>query len=105
VNDTYLKTLHAGTMARGFTVFVWRATAEWYWKRKNEEFGEKHIPVPLCPSKTDIDCTRAQTRTYAVKGRRPTERTWHLRTIRVRFVFIFGFLDRAEEDTLFWTAL
>jgi hypothetical protein len=28
VNDTYLKTLHAGTMARGFTVFVWRATAE-----------------------------------------------------------------------------
>jgi hypothetical protein len=56
------------------TIWVWRATVEWYWQGKTEELREKPVPVPLCPPQIPHGLTRARTRASAVWGRRLT--TW-----------------------------
>jgi hypothetical protein len=47
----------------------WRTTMGCYWQVKTEEFGEKPIPVPLCPPQIPHRLTRARTRTSTVRGR------------------------------------
>jgi hypothetical protein len=57
-------------------IWVWIATVEWYIDRgkpKNSE-KKKPIPVSLCPPQIPHGLTRAQTRAFAVGGRRLT--TW-----------------------------
>jgi hypothetical protein len=56
------------------TIWVWRATVEWYWQGKTEGLGEKPVPVTLCPPQIPHALTRARTRASAVRGRRLT--TW-----------------------------
>jgi hypothetical protein len=48
---------------------VCRATVEWYWQGKTEEFGEKPVPVPLHPPQIPHGMARTQTRDRAVKDR------------------------------------
>jgi hypothetical protein len=54
-------------------IWVWRATVEWYWQGK---FGEKPVPVPLCPPQIPQGLTRPRTRASAVRCRRLT--TWSM---------------------------
>jgi hypothetical protein len=56
------------------TIWVWRATVEWYCQGKSDELGEKPVPVPLCPPQIPHGLTRTRTRTSDVRGRRLT--TW-----------------------------
>jgi hypothetical protein len=51
-------------------IWVWRATAEWYWHGKTTHLGEKPVSVPLCPAHIQHALTRARTRVSAVRGRR-----------------------------------
>jgi hypothetical protein len=51
-------------------IWVWRATAKWYWQGKTEELGEKPVPVPLYPPQIPHGLTRARTLSSAVRGRR-----------------------------------
>jgi hypothetical protein len=53
-------------------VWVWRATVKWYWQGKIEEFGEKPVPVLLCPPQIPHVLTRGRTWDFAVRGRRLT---------------------------------
>jgi hypothetical protein len=43
-----------------------------YWQGKNEELGEKPVPVPLCPPQISHGLTQARNRASAVRGRRLT---------------------------------
>jgi hypothetical protein len=49
------------------TIWVWRATAEWYWQEKTEELGGKPVPVSFCSSQFPHGLTRARTRVAVVK--------------------------------------
>jgi hypothetical protein len=54
-----------------YIVWAW-SHVEWYWQGKDEEFGEKPVPVPLRLPQIPHGLTQAWTRSSAVRGRRLT---------------------------------
>lgn len=49
------------------------AVVEWCWQEKTEEFEEKSVPVPLCPSKIPLGLPWELTRVSTVRSRRLTD--------------------------------
>jgi hypothetical protein len=42
------------------SLWVWRASVEWYWHGKTKQLGEKPVPVPFCPPQIPHGLSRAR---------------------------------------------
>jgi hypothetical protein len=72
--QAWIPALFASILRIPQMIWVCRATVEWYIDGKTEELWEKPVPVPLYASQIPHGLTRAQTQTFAVRGRWLT--TW-----------------------------